>query len=348
MRETMMGAIAVGDEDGPDALVWGEAVRPSPAADEVLVQVVAAGVNRADVMQRQGHYPPPDGASEILGLECSGTVVEVGADVTGWQVGDPCVALLSGGGYAEYVAVPAGQLLPPPPGIDLVTAGGVVEVAATVVANLSRWPGGPATGAGLTAGEVFLVHGGAGGIGTFAIQYAKQLGATVITTAGSADKVDHCRSFGADHVLRYDIPRDEADDWVSRVHDLGGVDVVLDPIGAKYLADHVRLLKRGGRIVTIGLQGGRKGELDLAGLLARNGSISAAGLRGRPVSEKSAICARVHDQVWPMLGSDAIRTTPTTTIPLAEAARAHALFDSDDTVGKIVLTTAAAVGHGAA
>ena len=315
--------------DGPDALVWHETADPTPAPDEVLVEVTAAGVNRADLMQRRGLYPPPSGASDIMGLECAGRVAALGAAVTDWQVGDDCVALLAGGGYAEMVAVPAGQLLPPPPGIDLVTAGGVVEVAATVVSNLDE--------SALAAGETLLVHGGAGGIGTFAIQYARQLGATVIATAGTDDKVAHCREYGADHAIRYDEPTD-GDDWVAQVQALGGVDVILDPIGAKYLADHVRLLRRGGRVVTIGMQGGRKGELDLGALLSRNGSVTARGLRGRPVAEKAAICATLVERVWPMLGDGRIRTAPTATIPMESASRAHAQLESGESVGKIVLT----------
>jgi len=309
---------------GPEALTWSEAVRPVAKAGEVLVRVTAAGVNRADLLQRQGHYPPPPGASGVIGLECSGTVAALGEDVEGWSVGDECVALLAGGGYAEYVAVPAGQVVPPPPGVDLVTAAGLIEVAATVVSNLDA--------VRLVPGETLLVHGGAGGIGSFAVQYAHQLGATVIATAGSAAKLARCRDYGADHALSH------RDDWASAVKDLGGADVILDPIGAKYLTDHVRLLRRGGRLVTIGMQGGRVGELDLGALLARNGTVTATGLRGRPLAEKAEICASVRDRVWPLIASGAIRPAPTTVVPVAEAARAHALLESGETDGKIVLT----------
>lgn len=308
---------------GAEALTWSELAAPSPAADEVVIQVIAAGVNRADLLQRQGNYPPPPGASAILGLECSGTITAVGSAVSGWQIGDRCVALLAGGGYAEQVAVPAGQVIAPPPGIDPVAAGGIVEVAATVVSNLDL--------AHLTAGETFLVHGGSGGIGSFAIQWANHLGATVVTTAGSADKVAICGELGADHVLRYD------QDWQSAVGELGGVDVILDPIGAKYLKAHLTLLRRGGRLVTIGMQGGRIGELDFAALLARNASVTATGLRGRPVAEKSAICARLVEAVWPLLETGQIRLPRTTVIEMTEAARAHILLDSGDSVGKVVL-----------
>ena len=309
---------------GPEILTWATTPAPAPECGEVVITVAAAGVNRADLMQRQGHYPPPPGASTILGLECSGTISAIGDGVDGWQVGDPCVALLAGGGYAEQVAVPAGQVMTPPPGVDLVTAAGVVEVAATVVSNLDL--------VGLAEGETFLVHGGSGGIGSFAVQYAKHLGARVITTAGSDEKVEVCRDLGADHVVRHD------GNWPDEISDLGGVDVILDPIGAKYLRDHVRLLRRGGRQVTIGMQGGRIGELDLGALLARNASVTATGLRGRPVAEKSAICARLVESVWPLLGSGQIRTARTTVIAMSDAARAHELLDSGDSIGKIVLT----------
>ncbi len=315
--------IAPGSTD-PEALVWDEVDPPSPAADEVLVAVTAAGVNRADLLQRQGKYPPPPGASSILGLECSGTIAAVGSEVAGWQIGDPCVALLAGGGYAEQVAVPAGQVLAPPPEVDLVTAGGIVEVAATVVSNLDL--------VRLAEGETFLVHGGSGGIGSFAIQWAKHLGATVVTTAGSAEKVAVCHELGADHVLRYD------QDWQAATAELGGVDVILDPIGAKYLPAHLRLLRRGGRQVTIGMQGGRIGELDFAALLSRNASVTATGLRGRPVAEKSAICARLAEAVWPLIGSGEIVMPQTTVIEMAHASRAHALLESGASIGKIVLT----------
>ncbi|MFX4273488.1 NAD(P)H-quinone oxidoreductase [Propionibacteriaceae bacterium Y1685] len=312
------------DPKSPEALVWREVPDPDPGADEVVITVAAAGVNRADLMQRQGHYPPPPGASEIIGLECSGVIAAVGDEVTGWSVGDACVALMAGGGYAEQVAVPAGQVIRPPEGVDLVAAAGLVEVAATVISNLDE--------VGLGRGDTFLVHGGAGGIGSFAIGWAKQLGATVITTAGSDEKLAHCRSLGADHVLSY------RDDWAAAVDDLGGVDVILDPIGAKYLATHVRLLARGGRLVVIGMQGGRKGELDLAALLSRNASVHATGLRGRPVEEKATICRRLAADVWPLFTDGTLPMTPYETVPLPEAARAHALLESGDVLGKLVLT----------
>ena len=320
-----MQAIVAREPGGPEVLELQEVPDPTPAADEVVVAVRAAGVNRADLMQRQGHYPPPPGASSVIGLEVSGHVAALGSGVSGWSVGDPCVALLAGGGYAELVAVPAGQVVAPPPGADLVAAAGLVEVAATVVSNLDL--------AGLGAGQVFLVHGGAGGIGSFAVQYARSLGATVVATAGSAEKLDYCRSVGAQHAVSY------RGDWVAEVRAAapGGVDVVLDNMGAKYLAAHQELLATEGRLVVIGLQGGTKGTLDLGALLAKRATVSATSLRGRPVAEKAEICRRVVERIWPLLADGTIAPTPQTVFPLAAAADAHAHLESGDNLGKVVL-----------
>lgn len=311
---------------GPGAFEVAELTAPEAGPGEILVRVTAAGVNRADLMQRQGHYPPPPGASDIIGLEVSGHVAALGDGVEGWQVGQECVALLAGGGYAEQVAVPAGQVVPPPPGLSLVEAAGVVEVAATVVSNLEVGR--------LTAGEVFLVHGGAGGIGSFAIQYAHHLGATVVTTAGSADKLDYCRLIGADHALSY------RDDWVAQLREIApdGVDVVLDSMGAKYLGDHVGLLAIEGRLVVIGLQGGAKGTLDLAALMGKRASVAATTLRARPPAEKAEICRHVVEHVWPLIRDGTIQLTPQTLFPLTGAGAAHAHLESGDNLGKVVLT----------
>jgi len=318
-------AIVAREPGGPEVLELQEVPDPTPTAGEVLVAVSAAGVNRADLMQRQGHYPPPPGASSVIGLEVSGHVAALGDGVSGWSVGDRCVALLAGGGYAELVAVPAGQVAAPPPGADLVAAAGLVEVAATVVSNLDL--------AGLGAGQVFLVHGGAGGIGSFAVQYARSLGATVVATAGSAEKLDYCRSVGAQHAVSY------RGDWVAEVRAAapGGVDVVLDNMGAKYLAAHQELLATEGRLVVIGLQGGTKGTLDLGALLAKRATVSATSLRGRPVAEKAEICRRVVERIWPLLADGTIAPTPQTVFPLAAAADAHAHLESGDNLGKVVL-----------
>jgi putative PIG3 family NAD(P)H quinone oxidoreductase len=305
-----------------------EVETPNPRPDEVLIKVAAAGVNRADLLQRQGHYQPPPRASSIIGLEVSGTVAEVGEQVTNWEVEDPCVALLAGGGYAEYVAAPAGQVVPPPLGVELVAAAAVIEVAATVYSNVEF--------VGLVDGDWFLVHGGAGGIGSFAIQYAKSLGATVIATAGSQDKLDYCRSIGADHAISY------RGDWPAAVRDVAadGVHMILDNMGGKYLDDHVKLLATDGALVTIGLQGGRKGTLDLATLMRTRGLIIANSLRARPVEEKAAICRGLVEKVWPLIADNTIKPPRLTLFPLAEAAAAHARLESGENLGKIILTVA--------
>jgi len=318
-------AIEAREGGGPDVLGLVELPDPEVGPGEIVVAVTAAGVNRADLLQRQGHYPPPPGASPVIGLEVSGHVAALGDGVQGWQVGDPCVALLAGGGYAEQVVVPAGQVIPPPPGPSLVQAAGVAEVAATVVSNLDL--------AHLSAGEVFLVHGGAGGIGSFAIQYAHALGATVIATAGSEDKLAYCRTAGADHALSY------RDDWPAAVRAVApdGVDVVLDSMGAAYLGDHVELLATEGRLVVIGLQGGSRGTLDLATLLRKRAVVTATSLRPRPPVEKAAICRALVERVWPLLADGTLRLPPQTTFPLADAAAAHAHLESGDNLGKVVL-----------
>lgn len=321
-----MRAVVVTEPGEPDVLRVADVPVPEPGPGEVLIDVVGAGVNRADLMQRQGHYPPPPGASETIGLEVSGHVAALGEGVSGLEVGQPCVALLAGGGYAEQVAVPVGQVLPPPPGYDLVDAAGVLEVAATVWSTLAY--------AHLAAGETFLVHGGAGGIGSFAIQYAKARGATVIATAGSAAKLQHCRDLGADHALSY------RDDWAAEVREATGgrgIDVVLDNMGAKYLDAHVRLLAPDGRLVVIGFQGGRTATIDLGALLAKRGTVAAISLRGRPADQKADICRHVAAEVWPLLADGTIRPTPLTTYALDDVADAHRALESGDNLGKIVL-----------
>lgn len=321
-----MRAVLTDGNGGPEVLRIGELPDLRPADDEVLIAVAAAGVNRADLQQRHGNYPPPPGASEVIGLECSGRIAAVGAAVEGWRPGDACVALLAGGGYAEQVRVPAGQVLPPPDGMDLVEAGGVLEVAATVVSNLDQ--------ARLRAGESFLVHGGAGGIGSFAIQYAKAQGAQVFSTAGTEDKLTFCREIGADLAVSYH------DDWVSAIKDATdgrGVDVILDNMGAGYLQQNTRLLATDGRLMVIGLQGGREAPLDLGRLLVKRGTVAAGTLRGRPVEQKQEICRRVAEQVWPLYASGAISLPPITRLPLTDVAAAHRQLESGDNVGKIIL-----------
>ena len=322
-----MRVVHVTSPGGPENLTIGLARRPEPEPGEVVIRVLAAGVNRADLLQRQGFYPPPPGISDVIGLEVSGVIDAVGGGVTSWSVGDECVALLAGGGYAEYVAVPAGQVIPPPEGEDLVTVAGLMEVAATVLSNFDR--------VHLTAGETLLIHGGSGGIGTFAIQYAKALGAGVIVTAGSAEKLALCRELGADEAIDYH------EDWPAAVRAATGgrgADVILDVVGAKYLEANLDTLAPDGRLVVIGLQGGRKGMLDLNKLLVKRATVTATSLRGRPVGQKVAICAHVRDRVWPLVESGAIRPAPETRFAFEDVAAAHRHLESGDNVGKVILT----------
>jgi len=325
----MRAAITSG-AGGPDVLSVTDLPDPEPGPGEVVIAVAATAVNRADLLQRQGHYPPPPGASEVIGLECSGTIAALGEGVTDWAVGDEVCALLAGGGYAERVVVPAGQVMPVPAGIDLVSAAAIPEVACTVWSNVFMV-------AGLQPGERFLVHGGAGGIGTFAIQLGSQLGAHVYTTGGTPEKLAACAELGAEVTINY---RD--DDFVEVVRDRSdghGADVILDNMGASYLGRNVDALALEGRLVVIGMQGGSKGELDLGKLLRKRGAVIATSLRARPVPEKAAICAAVVEHVWPLVAEGLVRPVVHGTMPLEEVAAAHALMESGDHMGKIVLTT---------
>ena len=321
-----MRAVTATSPGGPEVLTLTTLPDPVPGSGEVLVRVAATAVNRADTLQRMGFYPPPPGASDVIGLECSGTIAALGDSVTNWSVGDEVCALLSGGGYAELVAVPAGQLMPVPAGVSLVEAGALPEVACTVWSNVFML-------AGLQATEKFLVHGGAGGIGTFAIQLASALGAKIYTTAGSAEKLAVCAELGADVTINY---RDE--DFVAVLTEAGGADVILDNMGAAYLDRNVTALANEGRLVIIGMQGGTKAELDINKLLRKRGAVLATSLRARPTEEKAAICASVVEHVWPLVADGTVRPVVHTTLPLAEAARAHQLMEDSDHVGKIVLT----------
>jgi putative PIG3 family NAD(P)H quinone oxidoreductase len=324
-----MYAITLREFGAPDVMEWTEVPDPVAGPGEVVVDVVASSVNRADVMQRQGHYPPPPGASEIIGLDCSGRIAALGEGVTGWRVGDEVCALLAGGGYAQKVAVPAAQLLPVPDGVDLVTAGGLPEVVCTVWSNI--------VAAGrLSAGETFLVQGGTSGIGTHAIQLAKALGARVAATASPA-RADRCRELGADIVIDYhdDVPAE-----LKKATDGHGADVVLDNMGAKGLAANLDALAMDGRLLIIGFQGGRKGELDLNALIGKRASITAMGLRGRPVDGphgKGAIVAGVREQVWPMYADGRVRPVVHATVPMDRAAEAHRQLEAGGVVGKLLL-----------
>ncbi len=324
-----MRAITITAPGGPEVLAIAEVPDPEPAAGEVVIDVAAAGLNRADLLQRQGLYPPPPGAPLYPGMECSGRISRLGNDVTGWKVGDEVCALLAGGGYAERVAVPAGQLLPVPAGISVIDAAALPEAACTVHSNV-------VTLAGLAPGEAFLVHGGASGIGTMAIQLTRALGARVMCTAGSAAKLDFCRELGADLAISY-----ASEDFVAAVADFtggGGADVILDIMGASYLQRNVTALATGGRLMVIGLQGGTRAELDLNALLRKRARVHATTLRGRPEAEKAAIVGAVREQVWPLVESGQIRPLIETVLPLAEADQAHRLMEAGRHVGKILLS----------
>jgi putative PIG3 family NAD(P)H quinone oxidoreductase len=325
-----MRAITITAPGGPDVLRIAEVPDPMPAAGEVLIDITASGVNRADLLQRQGLYPPPPGAPPYPGLECSGRISAVGQEVTGWQVGDEACALLSGGGYAERVAVPAGQLLPVPAGVTVTAAAALPEVACTVYSNVVQI-------AGLTAGETLLVHGGASGIGTMAIQLGRALGARVACTAGTPAKLDRCRELGCDLAISY--ADDDFVEAISEFTDGRGADVILDIMGAVYLERNVTALAPDGRLLVIGLQGGARAELDLSQLLRKRASVHATSLRARPAEQKAAIVAGVLDRVWPMVIDGRIRPVIETTVPLAEAAQAHRLLEAGAQIGKILLAT---------
>jgi putative PIG3 family NAD(P)H quinone oxidoreductase len=323
-----MYAIKAREPGGPEVLEWTAVPDPEPGKGEVLIDIAASGVNRADLLQRQGLYPPPPGAPDIIGLECSGTIAALGEGVTGWRVGDQVCALLSGGGYAEKVAVPAVQVLPLPQGVDVVTAASLPEVACTVWSNIVMH-------AGLREGEVLLVHGGAGGIGTHAIQVGKALGATVAVTAGSAERLARCAELGADIMINY-----KEQDFVA---ELGkrGADVILDNMGASYLDRNVTALAPDGRLMVIGFQGGRKAELDFTKLLPKRGSVAALGLRGRPVTgrgSKAEVVADVRENLWPLIAKGLVKPIVHKVIPMRDAAEAHRELESGEVFGKIILT----------
>jgi putative PIG3 family NAD(P)H quinone oxidoreductase len=327
-RVGVMKAIQITEPGGPDVLDWTDVPDPVPGVGEVLIEVAASAVNRADLLQRAGFYPPPAGASDILGLECSGRIAALGDGVTGWDLGDEVCALLAGGGYAERVVVPAGQVLPVPKGVDLVSAAGLPEAVCTVWSNVFM-------GAGLQPRETLLVHGGAGGIGTTAIQLAKALGARVVATAGSPEKVARCRDLGADAAINY-----RTEDFVERLSEITaghGADVILDNMGAAYLGRNLDALAVNGRLVVIGLQGGVRGELDLGRLMGKRAAILATGLRARPVAEKAAIVASVRQHVWPLTESGTLTVVADQRFPMAEAAAAHRLVESSGHVGKVLL-----------
>ena len=324
-----MKAICATKPGGPEVLQLVDTPDPVPAHGEVVLDVAATAVNRADLLQRQGLYAPPPGTVAWPGLEASGMVSAIGGGVRGWSLGDAACALLAGGGYAEKVAVPAGQLLPVPRGVSLVDAAALPEVACTVWSNVFML-------AALRAGEWLLVHGGGSGIGTMAIQLARRRGAHVAVTAGSEDKLERCRQLGAEVLINY-----RSEEFVQKLRDATdgqGADVILDNMGARYLTQNVDALARGGRLVVIGLQGGVRGELNLGVLLAKRGSVHATALRSRPPSEKSAIVADVRENVWPMVENGEVRPVVHARLPLAEAAEAHRIVEASTHFGKVLLT----------
>ncbi|MFI1311575.1 NAD(P)H-quinone oxidoreductase [Streptomyces albidoflavus] len=325
-----MHAITIPEPGGPEALVWAPVPDPVPGEGEVLVEVVAGAVNRADLLQRQGFYDPPPGASPYPGLECSGRIAALGPGVSGWAVGDEVCALLSGGGYAEKVAVPAGQLLPVPAGVDLKTAAALPEVVCTVWSNVFMV-------SQLRPGETLLVHGGASGIGTMAIQLAKAVGARVAVTAGSPEKLRYCGELGADFLINY-----REQDFVEEIREVtagAGADVILDIMGAKYLDRNVKALATNGRLAIIGMQGGTKAELDIATLLRKRGAVTATSLRGRPASEKAAIVAAVREHVWPLIDSGRVRPIVDREVPMRDAATGHRVLEESSHIGKVLLVT---------
>ncbi|KAF6163208.1 hypothetical protein GIB67_025072 [Kingdonia uniflora] len=323
-----MKAVVITTPGAPEVLQLQRVENPKIGDDEVLINVEATALNRADTLQRKGLYPPPPGASPYLGLECAGIVEDVGKNVTRWKIGDQVCALLSGGGYAEKVAVPSGQVLPVPPGISLKDAASFPEVACTVWSTVFMM-------SHLKAGETFLIHGGSSGIGTFAIQMAKYIGARVFVTAGSDEKLSFCNGLGADVCINY-----KTEDFVARVkEETGGkgVDVILDSIGAPYFQRNVNSLNIDGRIFMIGFQGGSVTEVNLTSIFAKRITVQGAGLRTRSLENKALIVNEVEKNVWPAIASGKVKPVVYKSFPMSEAAKAHELMESSTHIGKILL-----------
>ena len=321
-----MRAITLSEFGDESVLSVNEVETPTPRAGEVLVRVAAAGVNRADLLQRQGFYPPPEGESDLLGLEISGTIEAVGDGVAGWKVGDEVCALLAGGGYAEFVSVPAAQLLPIPQGVSLIDAAALPEVTSTVWSNLYLT-------ADLHPGELLLIHGGSSGIGTMATQIARAFGSRVAVTASTPEKLNACRELGAEVLINY-----REQDFVDIVTALGGANVILDVVGAKYLERNIEALAPSGRLVIIGMQGGAKAELNINKLVGKRGAIAATSLRTRPAAEKAAIVNAVRENVWPLIDSGSVRPVIQGRYPLAQVADAHRELAESKHIGKVLLT----------
>ncbi|MFY9933024.1 MAG: NAD(P)H-quinone oxidoreductase [Streptosporangiaceae bacterium] len=323
-----MRAVVITEPGEPEVLRWLEVPDPQPGPGDVVIEVAASGVNRADLMQREGHYPPPPGAPPYPGLECSGRIRAVGEGVTGWQPGDQVCALLAGGGYAEQVVVPAGQLLPVPGQLDVTVAAAFPETVCTVYSTVFQL-------AGLASGETLLVHGGSSGIGTTAIQLGKAFGARVACTAGSASKLARCRELGADVAINY---REE--DFVAAVKGAtggAGADVILDIMGASYLARNRDALAVNGRLAIIGRQGGSRAEIDLGVLQGKRASVYATTLRARPPAEKAEVVTAVRDNVWPLIGTGRLAAIIDRELPMSQAPQAHRAMSASEHIGKILL-----------
>ena len=320
-----MRAVRSRKPGGPENLAVEEIPDPVVGPRQILIDVVGAGLNRADILQRKGRYNLPDDATDVFGMEASGTVAACGTEVTGFSTGDPVVALLSSGGYASKVCVDAGQVLPAPPGVDLLEAGGIPEVAATLVANI--WMTGR-----FQAGETVLIHGATGGIGVFGIQLVKALGGRVAVTASTPEKLNAAVKLGADIAINY---TDE--DFAERMSAEGGADIILDTVAGPYLSRNIQALRPFGRIVTIGMQGGSRGELDFASLMKKKASVAGTLLRDRPPAQKAEVMAETARLVWPLLAAGTIRVTTDRIFPLSEVAQAHRYFESRAHVGKILL-----------
>lgn len=324
-----MRVIKVASPGGPETLVLATAPVPRPGTGEVLIRVKAAGINHADLLQRQGHYPPPPGASPILGMEVSGHITELGSGYSGrLQVGDEVLALVAGGGYAEYCAAPAGQCLPIPQGISLTEAAAIPEAAITVWANLFE----PRR---LFAGDLFLVQGGSSGVGAMVIQIARCFGARVAATAGSDSKCRYAMEMGAEQAFNY-----RTGDWVAETAGWSmphGVDIILDMVGGSYFAKHLELLAPGGRLVQIAFLGGSQAAIDLRLVMSKRLLITGSTLRSRPVAEKSLLAAAVEEHLWPLFEAGRLRPPVTRVFPLARAGEAHRFMESGEHMGKLVL-----------
>ena len=323
-----MHAVVITEPGEPEVLRWLEVPDPVPGPGEVVIDIAASGVNRADLMQRQGLYPPPAGAPPYPGLECAGRIRIAGDGVTDWRPGDEVCALLAGGGYAEQVVVPAGQVLPLPPKVGVTAAASFPETACTVYSNVFQL-------AALQAGETLLVHGGSSGIGTMAIQLGKAFGARVACTAGTAEKLARCRELGADIAINY---REE--DFVAALHDAtggAGADVILDIMGASYLARNLAALATGGRLAIIGRQGGSRAEIDLGVLQGKRARVHATTLRARPAGQKAAVVAAVREHVWPLIGTGQVQPVIDRELPMSQAPAAHRAMAASEHIGKILL-----------